>query len=110
MEKKKHGPLFVAIRIVLIAILVILLVIISYVLYVVFSYHRYGDMDVEVKKNASLNKVRLNQELTMTTYNIGFGAYSDDFTFFMDSGIDKDGNVTKGKYGKARSKDEVQKI
>ena len=41
------------------------------------------------------------------SYNIGFGAYSQDYTFFLDTGYDDDGNETCGHYGKAKSKDAV---
>ena len=41
------------------------------------------------------------------TYNVGFGAYSPDYTFFMDTGVMRDGTKTTGKYGKAIVRDIV---
>lgn len=90
-------------------ILVPLLAAVSYVSYVALSYKRIGDINLDVNKNSSTEKISVNKELKFTSYNIGFGAYSDDYTFFLDIGYDENDNVTKGVYGKARSKDEVIK-
>lgn len=92
-----------------VVVLVPLVTAVSYVGYVMGTYYRIGDVNIDINKKANLEKVATNKELTITTYNIGFGAYSDDYTFFMDSGYDEHGNVTSGDYGKARSKDEVIK-
>lgn len=92
-----------------IIVLVPILTVGGYVSFVIATYHRIGDVDLEVTKKANLDVVKSNKKLTVTTYNIGFGAYSDDYTFFMDSGYDEKGNVVSGKYGKARSKEEVLK-
>ncbi len=37
-------------------------------------------------------------------HDLGFGAYSDDYSFFMDTGKMKDGKATQGKHGRALSK------
>ena len=92
-----------------IVILVPILTVLSYVSYVVFSYHRIGNMTLDVRKDAKKEKVKIGEELSLTTYNIGFGAYSPDYTFFMDLGYDENGAKTAGIYGKGISKDDVQK-
>ena len=92
-----------------IAVLVPILTVGGYVSFVMATYHRIGDVNLQVTKNAKLDVVKSNNDLTVTTYNIGFGAYSDDYTFFMDSGYDEKGNVVSGEHGKARSKEEVLK-
>lgn len=94
---------------IIIFVVIIILILVSYVLYVVFSYHRIGNQTLDVSHNSQIEKVKVNETLTMTSYNIGFGAYDNQFTFFMDTGIDKDGNPTQGKYGKAVSKENVEK-
>lgn len=69
-----------------VALSVILLVVLGYILYVVFSYHRIDDnLTLDVSKEATDN-APVNTELSLTTYNIGFGAYSADYSFFMDGG------------------------
>lgn len=45
---------------------------------------------------------------TLTTYNVGFGAYTPDYTFFMDKGVMKDGTPKQGVHGKAVSLESVE--
>ena len=64
----------------------IILVVLSYLLYVVLSYHRVGDnLTLEIEGDAE-NIASVNTEISLLTYNIGFGAYSADYSFFMDGG------------------------
>ncbi|MGN1295034.1 MAG: endonuclease/exonuclease/phosphatase family protein [Bacilli bacterium] len=79
----------------------------GYVGYIVLSYSRIGNQELEVNNRSSNEIVKKGQEYSMTTYNIGFGAYSQDFTFFLDTGYDENGRATCGFYSKARSKDDV---
>lgn len=88
-------------------LLVVILVAGSYVGYILLSYKRIGDVTLDISSNSSLEKVNVNEEYSISTYNIGFGAYSQDYTFFLDTGYDSNGNETVGHYGKAKSKDEV---
>ena len=51
------------------------------------SYNRIEDNKVlEVTGKSKESVVRLGKNYTAVTYNIGFGAYTPDFTFFMDGG------------------------
>ena len=86
---------------------VVVLIAGGYVGYILLSYDRIGDIDLDVNSNAKLNKVNTTDTYSIATYNIGFGAYSQDFTFFLDTGYDKDGNPTCGYNSKAKSKEEV---
>lgn len=80
-----------------IVIAAIILAVLSYLIYVVLSYHRVEDnLTLEIKGNAAKN-ASVNAELSLLTYNIGFGAYSADYSFFMDG----------GEHSKAISKDAV---
>jgi len=79
----------------------------SFVAYIFASYSRLGDMDLTINQNATLDMVDVNTQYSISTYNIGFGAYSQDYTFFLDTGYDDDGNPTCGHWSKGRSKDEV---
>lgn len=84
---------------VLAAILVILL---AYVIYLYAAYHRIPDnqeLTVEVpKEQAHTASLTTGQTYSALTYNVGFGAYSPDFSFFMDG----------GKSSWAKSKENVQ--
>lgn len=89
----------------------------GYVGYILHSYYRIGDVETRAgEKNSddlliyggnASGAVKLNEIYTATTYNVGFGAYSQDYTFFLDEGYDEEGNPTCGYYSKARSKEEV---
>ena len=67
----------------------LLLVIIGYVLYVMISYHRLPDdltLDVRTPENAdTTGAVSVGTDYEIITYNIGFGAYTPDYSFFMNT-------------------------
>lgn len=96
-------------RIIGIVLLPFVLVVLGYLSYVLIQYSRiedYTNIEAENNQNANLT---LNTEYTITTYNIGFGAYSKDYSFFMDLGTLKSGEATQGKYAKAFNKEDVLK-
>ena len=91
------------------AVLLFILIVLSYLLYVVCGYYRLEDnLPLEISNNQS-KTVSADGSYTIMTYNVGFGAYSPEYTFFMDTGVMKDGTPTQGKYGKAISKADVEK-
>ncbi|MGN1061822.1 MAG: endonuclease/exonuclease/phosphatase family protein, partial [Candidatus Scatosoma sp.] len=75
---------------VLCVFLALLLTVISYAAYVLLSYSRIEDYLVLEPESAlsgrTEEQMQTGQTYTVTTYNIGFGAYTPDFTFFMDGG------------------------
>ena len=75
--------------------------------YIIISYDRIGNINLDITSNSNNEKVELGTTYSATTYNIGFGAYSQDYTFFLDTGYDIDGNETCGYYSTARSKEEA---
>ncbi len=92
MTKKKK--LWLAVGLPLLALL---LVLISYASYVLLAYYRLEDnisLDISGEGDGALP---LGEPLTLVSCNIGFGAYSDDYSFFMDG----------GKYSRAFSKEAV---
>ena len=96
------------IRLVLILLISVLMFLISYICYLQFSYYRIGDTKIDVYNNQE-NIVVLDNEYSITTYNIGFGAYDREYSFFMDKGYMSDGSKTVGKYGKGISKENTIK-
>lgn len=73
-------------KILLAAILAILVILLAYVAYVFIAYYRVEDnLDLEVDQK-SREAVNVEETLSVLSYNIGFGAYSDDYSFFMDGG------------------------
>lgn len=87
----------------------IILILVSYVLYISLQYYRIEDAksyQADIVQNTDAS-VKTNHTYTITTYNIGFGAYNHDFSFFMDSGVMKDGTKVSGKKSRADSKQVV---
>lgn len=79
----------------------------GYVAYVSAQYYRIEDLfaiDTEGNKNTTMN---ISGEYSVITYNIGFGAYNHNFSFFMDSGEMLDGTIVNGTMSKAESKNVV---
>lgn len=67
---------------------VLLGIVLVYLCYVIFTYKRLPDnMELSVESGANpATTVAVGQEYTIVTYNIGFGAYTPKFSFFMDGG------------------------
>ena len=79
---------------------IIILALIGYIIYLFASYHRIEDnLPLEVESHAADAELTTEKEYSALTYNIGFGAYTPDFSFFMDG----------GKFSWAKSKDSVLK-
>lgn len=85
MEKK--NILKKALKISLCVVLSLLLVVVGYLGYVIFSYNRIADnQTITPVKSGSDAFLSLNTSYTAVIQNLGFGAYTQDFTFFMDGG------------------------
>ena len=69
-------------------IVALLLVILAYVIYVFAAYDRIEDnQELDVRDPlTSKTVVPTGTALNVTSWNIGFGAYTDEFSFFMDGG------------------------
>lgn len=71
------------------AILLALVVIVAaYLVYVFATYHRIEDNRAVEPENNSGRQVSADTPYVITTFNIGFGAYSSDYSFFMDGGTE----------------------
>ena len=74
-------------KVILSIILAIVIIAAAYVAYVFISYHRLGDnIQLAVEGKASESAIKTGTENTIVSWNIGFGAYEDDYGFFMDGG------------------------
>ena len=93
----------------LVLILVAVLAVGAYVIYVVAEYDRIPDnQSLEIAGGATA-RLQKGTEYTVITYNIGFGAYTPDFSFFMkDAVLAADSPfVISAKSGKNLPKEEV---
>lgn len=91
------------------AVLLIVLAGGSYVAYVAAEYSRIENLYEPPTENNTQLVLAADGSFSVVTYNIGFGAYDKDFSFFMDTGKMKDGTEVKGKHSKAASKNTVLK-
>lgn len=100
-------------------LLVVILIAGGYLTYLALDYSRIGNVELDIKNN-SINKLTKSHveanSLVISTYNIGFGAYSRDYSFFMDKAEfkeayqDAQGKVkTVGQYARAISKEAAEK-
>ncbi|HFU4489065.1 TPA: endonuclease/exonuclease/phosphatase family protein [Streptococcus suis] len=65
----------------------ILLTVGSYVAYLFLDYHRLEDnLALEVTNQTSQDEFAVGQTYSMMTFNIGYGSYPSDYSFFMDGG------------------------
>lgn len=83
MKNKKMPK---AVKILLIVLCVILAVVLCYAAYVFLSYYRVEDNLALTPDNKSEVQPKENEEYSLLSFNIGFGAYEPDFGFFMDGG------------------------
>jgi endonuclease/exonuclease/phosphatase family metal-dependent hydrolase len=101
-----------ALKVVLVVLAILVAVVGGYLAYLVLTYSRIPDGQELSVDNAQAGVARqqLDPQATysISTYNIGFGAYTPDYTFFMDEGVMADGTPTKGTHGVAASKESVE--
>lgn len=75
-------------------------IILSYIGYVYFSYSRIKDnVELTVNQRANVKQLSVGEKYQVTTFNLGYGSYTPDYTFFMDG----------GKQSKAVDKETVEK-
>ena len=79
----------------------------GYIGYMQLQYYRIEDNLQLTVENEQGEVLKPGQEYSALTYNIGFGAYGPDYSFFMDRGVMNDGTPVVGKYGKALSRQSV---
>lgn len=70
----------------------VIVVVGGYVAYVFIAYHRLPDADTRLDMGEEYDTARPAPEIgtsyDIVTWNLGFGAYSDDYGFFMDGGTE----------------------
>lgn len=61
----------------------------GYVAYALLAYYRLEDrLELTVEEKEALPEVSAGEAYTILSYNVGFGAYSADYSFFMDGGTE----------------------
>ena len=83
--KKKSVPKTI-LKVVGIVLLTLIVIAAGYFAYVFLQYHRIPDNQVLTVENQGQELIQEGQEYKLISFNIGFGAYEQDFGFFMDGG------------------------
>ncbi len=83
---KKEAVMKKVLKVILCIILVIVIIAAGYVAYVFIDFHRIGDQPLAVTAGTSSGKAAAEKTYRIVSWNIGFGAYEDDYGFFMDGG------------------------
>lgn len=91
----------------LLVVLLLLTIVLGYVTYLSANYYRISDYQTLVVNNNKEEILSLDTSYSISTYNIGFGAYDREYDFFMDSGEMLDGTKVTGTRAKAESKESV---
>jgi len=77
---------------ILLGIVVIIAAIVGiYLAYAFITYYRIEDnkvLDINGQENTTLEEINTNELYKIVSANVGFGAYSDDYSFFMDGGTE----------------------
>ncbi len=77
------------VKIMLIVLIIIVLIIAGYFIYAYASYYRLEDnLSIEIEGLANKDAIASNETYRISSANLGFGAYSDDYSFFMDGGTE----------------------
>ncbi len=84
-EPKKKIWWKILIKVVVIVLAALLLTVVGYFAYVLIAYHRLPEGAVSVERNQE-GEAETGKAYSIVSYNIGFGAYEDDYDFFMDGG------------------------
>ena len=78
-------------KILLCLLLALVLAVGGYAAYVFLAYYRMEDnqvLEVVPMNGMDRGELRAGETYRAASYNIGFGAYSDDYSFFMDGGTE----------------------
>lgn len=67
-------------------LLIVILVVCGYVGYLFISYERLPDNLPQMIENQMESIAAVNTPMKVVSWNLGFGAYVDDYSFFMDGG------------------------
>ncbi len=96
-------------------IVALILMVGGYVVYVMVNYERLGNVELDVVGTDPTTSMQTGQEYQALSWNIGFGAYEQDYSFFMDEstlrrdveGVGNTGDTVTGTASTARSEESV---
>ena len=105
-------PIKVLLEVVVAVLVFVLVAAGAYIGYLEVTYYRIPDRETVRNEGANIpvGTIPVGEELTAATFNIGYGSYTPDYTFFMDTGVMLDGTPTQGEHGIAVSEQSVREL
>lgn len=107
-KKKKEGTVLKTLGIIFLSIVVAIgLVVGGYASVIQLSYSRIEDMrylQVEAKRP---ERFAIGMDYTITTFDVGFGAFSQSYSYFLESSTSMGGVTNKGKSARAFNENDV---
>ncbi|MBQ9370003.1 MAG: endonuclease/exonuclease/phosphatase family protein [Clostridia bacterium] len=86
-NRKGAGLIKTILKIILVLVLVVVIAAIGYLAYIMLDYSRIeDDLALDPHGTSTNGAVTVGTKYTVVTQNLGFGAYTPEFTFFMDGG------------------------
>lgn len=107
-KKKKEGTVLKTLGIIFLSIVVALgLVVGGYVGIIQLSYNRIEDMKYLSVEGKRPERFAVGLNYTVTTFDVGFGAFSQSYSYFLESSASMGGVNNKGKSSRAFSENDV---
>ncbi|MBO4433770.1 MAG: endonuclease [Clostridia bacterium] len=86
MSGKKHGIIFKIFKTIFCLILVVIVAAVGMIGFLSFTEYKPDDRENVEVTGESMRRLRLDREISLLTFNIGYGALGDNADFFMDGG------------------------
>ncbi|MBO4733144.1 MAG: endonuclease [Clostridia bacterium] len=86
MSGKKHGIIFKLFRAVLCIVLAVILLLVGMLGFLSITEYKPADREDIKVTGEPTKKLTLGEEISLLTFNIGYGALGDNADFFMDGG------------------------
>ena len=86
MKKKKHGIIFKIICAILIVLLAIVLLLAGMIGFLSVTEYKPAETETLTVDGEGTKELKENTEISLLTFNIGYGALGDNADFFMDGG------------------------
>ena len=86
MLSKKHGLIFSILRVAVIFVLAVVLLLGGMIGFLSVTEYKPKDRETVEVTGSPKKTLKLNEEISVLTFNIGYGALGDNADFFMDGG------------------------
>ena len=86
MAEKKHGVIFKILRVFLIIVLAVVVAVAGMLVFLSVTEYKPEDRETVSVTGGAADQISAGDEISVLTFNIGYGALGDNADFFMDGG------------------------